>query len=98
MGCGEGYLSLGLATHCLSVTAVDYDPGCVQRATERAGERGLENVTFVTCNVASIRRKLCPLVDNEGMYSVILAKNALQFFDQVLIFSCLLLFFDQSYS
>ena len=51
--------------------------------------RGLTNVTFVASDVADLRRSVLGLVGEElplqsqGVFDIIIAKNAVQFFPQV---------------
>jgi SAM-dependent methyltransferase len=47
LACGTGRLTLPLADRFATVVGVDQEPDAVERATERAAERGLTNVRFV---------------------------------------------------
>jgi len=46
LGCGDGRLALGVASHAREVVGLDPDAGLIRNATAKASRQGLRNVRF----------------------------------------------------
>jgi ubiquinone/menaquinone biosynthesis C-methylase UbiE len=53
-GCGPGLVSCALAPHCREVTGVDVTRAMLDEAARKAGEQGLENVSFVESGIEAM--------------------------------------------
>jgi len=77
LGCGHGFGAMATAASNPNwrVTAIDFNPAHVVAARERAAEAGLDNITFIEADLASLaddhaRARLVPMADFVSMHGV----------------------------
>lgn len=74
LACGTGRLTFPLAQRFADVLGVDQEPDAIERATERAAERGLSNVRFVVGRAEA--------VDADGAFDLVTIATAFHRLDR----------------
>ena len=72
--CGTGIFTVGIAPHCRSITATDYAPKMLTRASDKCKKAGYTNCTFEIADITSLKYE-------DNSFDKVVAANVIHILD-----------------